>query len=66
MILRRFIDQGEMTIEAMAKKLDCSESAVRKWYYGQRVPRFKHIAMIQRITRGQVTANDFYEVSKIK
>lgn len=35
-----------------------SAEAVRKWRYGQRVPRPKHIAMIAELTGGKVTAND--------
>lgn len=45
---------------AMAEKIGrCSESAVRKWRYGQRMPRVEQLRRIAEVTHGAVTPNDF-------
>ncbi|TDR90327.1 XRE family transcriptional regulator [Enterovirga rhinocerotis] len=36
-----------------------SSEAVRKWRFGQRTPRLKHLVQIAELTNGAVTANDF-------
>lgn len=38
---------------------DCSESGVRKWRYGERVPRPEQMKRIAEVTAGAVTPNDF-------
>lgn len=40
-----------------------SAEAVRKWRFGARMPRPNHLAMITRLTDGQVTANDFMQAA---
>lgn len=40
-----------------------SAEAVRKWRFGVRMPRPNHLALISRLTDGQVTANDFMEAA---
>ncbi len=39
--------------------VEASEDAVRKWKYGQRMPRPQVLARIREVTNGAVTANDF-------
>jgi len=39
---------------------------VRKWRYGQRLPRHRHMAAIAAITEGQVTPGDFVAQSMTK
>ncbi|MFK5600220.1 XRE family transcriptional regulator [Methylobacterium sp. HMF5984] len=61
MQLDPYLREKKLTDESFAALLgpDVSTWAVRKWRYGQRVPR---LAMQQRIsaaTEGAVTANDF-------
>lgn len=63
MQLDAFIRDRKLTDESFAALLgpDVSAWAVRKWRYGQRIPR---IGMQQRIaaaTEFQVTPNDFVE-----
>lgn len=41
-----------------------SASAVRKWKYGERVPRPAHLSRIMAVTDGQVTPNDFLNVPR--
>lgn len=38
---------------------DASESGVRKWMYGERVPRPEQMRRIAEITSGKVQPNDF-------
>lgn len=61
MQLDAYLRENKLTDESFAALLgaDVSTWGVRKWRYGQRVPR---LAMQQRIsaaTNGAVTANDF-------
>lgn len=61
MQLDDFICDQSLTNEGFAKLLgdDVSEWAVRKWRYGQRIPRPSMQQRICEATEGQVTANDF-------
>ncbi len=61
MQLDAFICDQSLTNEGFAKLLgeDVSEWAVRKWRYGQRIPRPSMQQRISEATDGQVTANDF-------
>lgn len=38
---------------------DCTESAVRKWKYGERTPPPERIVLIEQVTSGAVTLRDF-------
>lgn len=53
------LDEGEF---AALSQGQFSPEAVRKWRFGVRVPRPKHMAAIAAITGGAVTANDFMSV----
>ena len=59
MTLRAFMDTHALTTVEMAKRLKCSEGAVRKWYYGQRMPRPDQMRRISELTLGIVTADAF-------
>lgn len=39
-----------------------SVGAVRKWMYGERIPRAPEMAGLFEISEGQVDANSFYEL----
>lgn len=45
--------------EAFATMVDASTGAVRKWRYGERVPRPQQMVRIKQATAGAVTADDF-------
>jgi DNA-binding transcriptional regulator YdaS (Cro superfamily) len=61
MQLDTFIREKSLTDESFALLLgeDVSEWAVRKWRYGQRIPRPTMQQRIAVATGGQVTPNDF-------
>lgn len=63
MQLDAFIREKSLTDEGFAKLLgsDVSEWAVRKWRYGQRIPRPTMQQRIARATDGKVTSNDFLD-----
>lgn len=43
-----------------AERVGTSPHAVKKWRYGERIPRSVALARIVAATNGQVTANDFF------
>lgn len=49
----------ENDIHSAAEAFGVSIYAVRKWIRGERTPRPKMQAKIKRVTRGQVTGNDW-------
>lgn len=59
MTLHEFMKLASLSDTDMASKLGCSEGAVKKWRYGERVPRVDQLRRIHEITNGAVTANDF-------
>lgn len=59
MNLSDFMRLKEISDQEMATQVGCSEFAVRKWKYGERVPRGAALARIVEVTEGAVTANDF-------
>jgi hypothetical protein len=61
MQLDTYIRNNRLTDESFAKLLgpEVSEWAVRKWRYGQRIPRLATQMRIASVTKNAVTANDF-------
>ena len=59
MTLREFMKSNNLTEADMASKIGASIGAIRKWRYGDRVPRGPHMRRITEVTCGAVTANDF-------
>ncbi|HPT28703.1 MAG TPA: YdaS family helix-turn-helix protein [Bryobacteraceae bacterium] len=59
MTLAEFIKSTSLTDGQLAKQLGCSTSALRKWRYGQRIPRPEQKRRIAEVTEGKVTPNDF-------
>jgi hypothetical protein len=60
MRLDTYLRNKRLTDESFAKLLgpDVSEWAVRKWRYGQRIPRLALQLRITEVTKNAVTAND--------
>lgn len=60
MQLDAYLRANDLTDEAFAKLLGPGVSAwaVRKWRYGQRIPRLAQQKRIREVTDGKVTAND--------
>lgn len=61
MQLDTYIRENKLTDGGFAKLLGpgVSEWAVRKWRYGQRIPRRAQQMRIAEVTNNLVTANDF-------
>lgn len=66
MKLATYMQRHKLDDAAFAKMVGggCSTEAVRKWRYGQRVPRPSVIQRVDDITRGAVTLSDFIEAYK--
>lgn len=43
---------------------DCSVSALRKWFSGERIPRKDQMERIAEVTGGKVLPNDFYDIAQ--
>ena len=54
--------QNKFQNEAGRLGYDVSQSAIAKWSCGQRIPRKDEMKMIVKLTKNEVSANDFYEV----
>lgn len=60
MRLIEYMKERDITDERMAELVgDCTVFAIRKWKYGERMPRRKQLARLREVTEGAVTANDF-------
>lgn len=59
MKLKEYLKTNEIRSEDFAKSLGVSRGGVLKWITGERFPRPKALAKIEKVTDGQVTANDF-------
>lgn len=63
MKLLDWMKANEMSDVAFAERVGRSKWAVRKWIYGQRVPRRAELLQILEITSGAVTPSDFLEIA---
>ena len=59
MTLAEFIRTRSLTDAQLAQMLNCSTGALRKWKYGERIPRPGQMRKIAEVTDGHVTPNDF-------
>lgn len=59
MILKEYMTRHGIPASYIAKKLEVSVSAARKWVQGTRVPRLSAIKRIHRITQGKVSFDDW-------
>lgn len=60
MKLSEFMSAAGLDDEQMAALLGgCTAHAVKKWRYGERLPRPEQLRRIAEVTGGQVTPNDF-------
>lgn len=59
MKLKDYLQQHQITEIEFAALVGRSRWAVRKWKYGQRVPRANELLAISSATNGAVTPNDF-------
>lgn len=60
MKLNQYLTEKNITPEAFGALIGgVSESGVRKWIYGERVPRPEQMRRIAEVTNGSVEPNDF-------
>jgi DNA-binding transcriptional regulator YdaS (Cro superfamily) len=60
MKLATYMDRNGLDDEAMAAQIGgVSSHAVKKWRYGERVPRPDAMQRLAKATGGKVTADDF-------
>tara|TARA_R110000751_G_scaffold56451_4_gene120416 strand:- start:1699 stop:1881 length:183 start_codon:yes stop_codon:yes gene_type:complete len=60
MQLRDWLASKRMKPDEFAKAAGASKGAVLKWMYGERFPRRSQLDKIREVTKGKVTANDFF------
>jgi len=59
MKLKDYLKTNDIKSEDFAKSLGASHGGVLKWITGERFPRPNALVKIEKVTDGQVTANDF-------
>ena len=60
MKLSVFMSEHKLDDAAMAALVgDCTDHAVKKWRYDERLPRVEQMRRIYAVTDGAVTPNDF-------
>ena len=59
MKLGAYLKEHGQTVDAFAATMGRSKWGVRKWVYGQRMPRARDIEIINEVTGGKVTLGDF-------
>lgn len=65
MKLREYRRRRGLTLSELAESIGVTEGAASRYETGTRRPRPGIIARIHRTTRGLVTANDFFEPTRI-
>lgn len=64
--LREYINQNNLSQVEFGELIGVSQPAVDRYIDGDRIPRPKIMEKISKVTGGEVTANDFYGLSKSK
>jgi hypothetical protein len=60
MKIQTYMTANKISPEAMAELVGgVTESGVRKWVYGERIPRPDQLRRIAEVTNGEVMPNDF-------
>jgi DNA-binding transcriptional regulator YdaS (Cro superfamily) len=57
--LSTYMSEHGLSPHEMAQRLGCSEGAVRKWVYGERMPSAEWMRAIAKATDREVMPNDF-------
>jgi len=65
MKIEHYIKSKNYSVEAFAKIVGVSAIAIYKYTKGERIPAPDIMAKIFTLTQGQVTANDFYDLSEL-
>lgn len=64
MNLKSYMEARGICDEQLAKRLGVSVGAIRKWKYGERIPRANELVALARITKGKVGLLDFIHAKK--
>lgn len=64
MKLKKYLQIAGISVMDFANKTAISVPSIYKYITGERFPRNKHIKIIHKHTKGEVTANDFYNIIK--
>tara|TARA_R100000365_G_C2748614_1_gene80774 strand:- start:16233 stop:16436 length:204 start_codon:yes stop_codon:yes gene_type:complete len=59
MLLTNYLSTNGISDEAFAALVGVTSHGVRKWRYGERVPRPDQMRKISEVTAGKVQPNDF-------
>ena len=59
MKLREWMDKTDIDVFEAARAFGVSIYAVKKWLTGERIPRDAMKARIKRVTKGQITGDDW-------
>lgn len=63
MKLSAYMRKHDLSAERFAEMIgDCSVSGLRKWISGERLPRKDQVERIHKVTLGEVSAPDFYNL----
>ena len=60
MTLKEYLHSFNITLEAFSREVDIPYTTLTKYVYGQRIPTLTYMKKINKITKGAVSANDFY------
>lgn len=66
MTLAQYLRDNKLTDGTFAARIGCSAGAVRKWKYGERMPRPEQIKRIADATAGAVSAIDLLPVAPVR
>ena len=64
MKLKEWLEKEHKTMADMARDLELEHPVVRAWVIGLKIPRPETMAKIVAYTKGEVTANDFYDIEE--
>lgn len=60
MKLKDYLHSFNITLEAFSRETDIPYTTLTKYVYGQRIPSVPYMSIINKHTKGAVSANDFY------
>ena len=60
MTLKEYLHSFNITVDSFSRESDIQVSTLNKYIYGERIPSLSYMKIINKITKGAVSANDFY------
>ena len=65
MQLTQYLENSATPVAEFARQIGVDQVTVYRWCKGKRFPR-EHIRLIAEVTKGSVTANDFFSIQPAK